>query len=89
MWIITRAINQYDQDGDYMFSAYVCDKPSREELRILFYGTKYNPTVHDKKDRDDREKFISNLLNGGGRMDVENEWYYLTEIKSGEIYKSK
>lgn len=29
------------------------------------------------------------LLNGGGRKGVEETWYYLTELNSGEPYQPK
>jgi ubiquinone/menaquinone biosynthesis C-methylase UbiE len=35
MWIITRAINQYDQDGDYFETAYE-NKPTLDELLKFF-----------------------------------------------------
>jgi hypothetical protein len=73
MWVITRAINQYDQDGEY-FECVFDHKPTIEEL------VKY--TEQDKA-------YAQYLLNGGGRIKVENEWYYLTEMKSGEQYKHK
>lgn len=69
MWIITRAINEYDQDGDYFEVAYN-SKPTLDEL-IKFFGDK---------------KIAKHVLNGGGRRDFENRWYFLTEIKHGEQY---
>jgi len=73
MWILTRAINQYDQDGEYFESAWI-KKPTKEQLSKLF-----------GKDK----KLINHVLDGGGRVMSENMWYYLTEIKEGEEYKSR
>lgn len=85
MWIITRAISQYDQDGHYAYSVFI-EKPLREDIRRLLYGDDYNPKTEDPNLRDVREKYISWLLKGGGRQEVEYEWFFLTEIKSGELY---
>lgn len=69
MWIITRAINQYNQEGDYFETAYE-NKPTLEDL-VKFFGD---------------EELANHVLNGGGRRGFEYEWYFLTEIKSGEQY---
>jgi len=81
-FVITRGINEYDQDGEYFHAVFIT-KPTREELRLLFYGKKHARIIGPSNE----EKFITHLLNGGGRQEYENEWYYLTEIKSGELYK--
>lgn len=84
MYAITRSINQYDQDGEYIHTIYL-DRPTRNELRLLFYGEDYIPEIGPSNE----EKFITHLLNGGGRLDYEYEWYFLTELKSGEEYNHK
>ena len=68
IWIITRSINDYNQDGDYFHSAFI-NKPTKEELIKLF------PNEDDK--------FIDWLLKGGGRMGTEDEWFYLEQIEIG------
>lgn len=73
MWIITREINQYDQDGEYFVSAFI-DKPTMEQITDCIGCNK---------------EYGSHLLNGGGRIDKENEWYYLREIKEGKYYSEK
>ena len=69
MWVITRAINQYDQDGDY-FECVFENKPTIEQL-VKYFGNK---------------KLAIHVLKGGGRQNLEQSWYFLTEIKSGEQY---
>ena len=71
MWIVTRRINQYDQDGDY----FVCAFDSK-------------PTFQDLKNAlpNESDVTIGKLTRGGGRQYVEFEWFYLTELKSGEVY---
>jgi len=70
MWVITRSINDYNQDGDYFVSVFD-HKPSVEELKkLLRCGDEY----------------AKNLENGGGRYDGEGEWHHLTEMGSGVIY---
>lgn len=73
MWVLTRSINQYNQDGDYFESVY-SSKPTIKEL-MRFIGCSYSYAKH--------------VRNGGGRIESEDEWYYLTEIKSGEQYIDK
>jgi hypothetical protein len=74
LWIVTRAINQYDQDGDYFVAAFI-EKPSFQELKALL------PKESDKT--------IGKLTRGGGRQGCEDEWFYLTEIGVGQEYKTK
>jgi len=73
MWVITRAINQYNQDGDYLVCVFE-NKPTFQEL---------------KKALQLNNVTIGKLTRGGGRQGIENEWYFLTELKSGEIYQEK
>lgn len=73
MWVITRAINEYEQDGDY----FVCvfdKKPNIEQV------------VKTLNCYEEYAKFL--LETGGGRRDIEYTWYYLVEMKNGEIYQS-
>ncbi len=64
VWILTREINQYDQDGEY-FVAVFGQKPTHQELTAL--GVPQNRLRH--------------VLNGGGRKDAENEWFFLRSHK--------
>lgn len=67
VWILTRAINDYNQDGEY-FVAVFKEKPSREQLSAAT-GAKYDSEV------------VDNLLwNGGIRLGDEETWYYLSEV---------
>jgi hypothetical protein len=72
MWIVTRAINDYNQDGDYFVCAFE-DKPTFQDLK------KSLPYENDVT--------IGKLTRGGGRQDIEDNWYYLTEMKNGEVYE--
>lgn len=71
MWVVTRAINQYNQDGDYLVCVFE-NKPTFQELKTVL-----------KKESDST---INKLLEGGGRENSEYEWYHLTELKSGQLY---
>jgi len=71
MWVVTRAINQYDQDGDY-FVAVFHNKPSFKDLKKLL-PQENNVT-------------IGKLTRGGGRQEYEGEWFFLTEVKNGQLY---
>lgn len=70
---VAKAVNDYNQDGDY----FVCtfdDKPTFQDLK------KALPHENDVT--------IGKLTMGGGRQDIEENWYYLTEMKNGEVYES-
>lgn len=71
MWVVTRAINEYDQDGDYLVCVFK-DKPTFQDLKKIL--------------PDEDDDVIHNLIRGGGRRDVEYVWYFLTELASGELY---
>lgn len=71
MHVLTRAINQYDQDGDY-FEAVWINKPSIDQLKKFGFTPEYCHHL---------------LNNGGDRINQEETWYFLTEIKEGEEYK--
>ena len=73
MWVVTRAINQYDQDGHY----FVCAFENKPTFQYLKKALQLNDVTTGK------------LTEGGGRQGIEDEWFFLTEIKSGEIYNDK
>lgn len=62
VWILTKEINQYDQEGEY-FVAVFKDKPHHTQLTS--HGVPQNRLRH--------------VLNGGGRVDAEYEWFFLRE----------
>jgi hypothetical protein len=70
VWVLTRAINQYDQDGDYFVAAFG-NYPTKEDLIKV---TKCS------------EEYIQHILEKGGRKHKENEWYYLTKIRYVQLY---
>ena len=71
VWIITEGFNDYDQHGEYFVAAFD-HKPSITELDNLLGGNEQLSEWVDK---------------GGGRQGVENSWYYMTEVESGQEYK--
>ena len=64
IWILTREINQYDQDGEYFVGAWN-QKPTHQMLAEL--GVPQNR--------------LRKVLDGGGRVYPEEEWFYLKEQK--------
>ncbi len=64
VWVLTREINQYDQDGEY-FVAVFENKPHHTQLSVN--GVPQNRLKH--------------VLDGGGRVGIENEWFFLREIR--------
>lgn len=68
MWVLTKAINAYDQEGDYLVAVFG-KKPTEEELSNIVGN------------------IANHVLQGGGRLDTEQEWYFLSVLKHGELYK--
>lgn len=73
MWILTRVINEYDQDGDYFFCAWN-EKPNVKDLVKV-------------TERD--EDYCNRILNNEGRLYPEHTWFWLTEMKNGEVYAER
>lgn len=69
MWILTKEINEYYQEGAYFVCAFE-SKPSVDTLSSILK---------------DERLAIHLSINGGGRVGVENEWYYLKEYSNGEL----
>ena len=67
-WIVTRAIDAYDQDGNY-FVAVFNHKPTLKDLRKLL------PKEYDTT--------IEHLSRGGGRREGDGKWFDLWEVESG------
>lgn len=61
-YVLTREINQYDQDGEY-FVAFFDGLPHHTQLTK--FGVPQNRLKHVQK--------------GGGRVEYEDEWFYLKE----------
>ena len=73
MWVLTREINEYDQDGEYFVSCWNF-KPNAQEMSVIFPGITY--------------EFWTHISNGGGRKDIEETWYNLREYEEGEKYET-
>ena len=65
IWVLTRCINAYDQDGEYFEHAWD-HKPNKNELSEVT--------------EDDNEHSHWLLETGGGRKKYEQEWYFLREV---------
>ena len=76
IWIVTTEYNEYDQYGEYFVACFL-EKPSKSELKELLK----NEYISDIT--------IDYLFDGGGRQDVENQWWYLEEVKVGENYRER
>lgn len=61
VWILTREVNEYNQEGAYFIAVFGV-KPSHNELSDL--GVPRNRLRH--------------VLNGGGRVFNDEEWYELS-----------
>lgn len=74
MWILTCEVNEYNQEGEYFVAAFL-DKPSKDALRYVlkWYG-------------DATDSLLDHVLEGGGRIDSENLWFFLREVGEGRRY---
>ena len=63
VWVLTSMFNDYDQHGEYLVGVF-SNKPTREELA----NCGVMMTQFDKV-----------LKHGGGRVGIEDEWFYLKE----------
>jgi len=75
-YILTRLENDYNQHGAY-FVAWFSEKPTLQELISMFYGKMM--TVTDLTD--DQILLMAHILKGGGRQNIEDTWYRLSEIE--------
>jgi len=69
MWVVTREINQFEQDGEYLVSVFK-DKPTFQALKALL------PSESDVT--------IGKLTRGGGRHGNEYEWFNLFSVENGQ-----
>lgn len=80
MFVLTAAYNDYDQHGDYLETVF--DKsPTLTELAKFFY----KKTLEQLEDSE--LLFLAHIKRGGGRLDIESKWYFLTELKHLEEYQ--
>ena len=73
IYVLTRTHNLYDQCGNYFVTAWV-GKPSAAAVKLAMKKHE-NPNIHLTP------KFIEHILAGGGRIDREDIWYNLEEVK--------
>ncbi len=73
VWVLTESYNDYDQHGDYLVTVF-SNKPTIEDFNNL---SGWNIT----------ESYYNHLINnGGGRLEWENSWYFLSKLDCGELY---
>ena len=79
MFVLTKAVNDYNQFGDYLETVF-STSPTLTDLSKYFYNT----TLENLED--EQILFLTHIKRGGGRQNIEYEWYFLDELKSGEKY---
>lgn len=75
VWVLTREINEYDQDGEY-FEAVFVKKPTIKQMAEYLQGKVYMPDVMRAL------ALCEHILQGGGRQDSENVWFNLQEVEA-------
>ena len=78
VWVLTSSYNDYDQHGDYLCCVWN-KKPKVDDLAKYFEmesGSYSNPMA--------ALKFLLHVEKGGGRQEVEDQWYNLVFVKFGQ-----
>ncbi len=73
IWVLTSEYNDYDQHGEY-FEAVFIGKPTSEQIQKHCHVTEQG-AVH--------------ILNGGGRVKYEDQWYNLRKEKAAHGIKGE
>ncbi len=66
VWILTSSYNDYDQHGEYFLAAFK-DKPTKQQILD-------HCDIHSEFKK---EGLVDHILSGGGRQNVEYQWFYL------------
>lgn len=74
VWVLTREINEYDQDGAY-FEAVFKSKPTVKQIAEQLAGSGCA-----KGDIMNALALCEHILTGGGRQGIEHEWFNLEEV---------
>ena len=75
VWVLTREINQYDQDGAY-FETVFAEKPTVKVVADYLTGK-----VH-MRDVMAALALCEHIVAGGGRIDSEDVWFNLEEVEA-------
>ena len=76
IWILTKEVNAYDQYGAYFEAAFE-EKPDVKTLAKFFYKeSKGSTEYHDPMGA---LNFLLHIVDGGGRIGTEDEWYNLVQ----------
>lgn len=70
-WVLTRGVNAHNQEGHYLHALFF-HYPSKQELIDIGLNEKTAKHVHTTK---------------GGRIQDEDEWYQLKDMKPGVVYE--
>jgi hypothetical protein len=73
IYVLTKSINEYNQEGDYLVAAF--KKPPSEQELIKLLGC--------------TNEYARHILDKGGRKNVENEWFHLTPLAFDSKYEEK
>lgn len=76
IWVLTREINAYEQDGEY----FVCAFEQKPSIQKLAEEMARHDCPVDLNDLFDAIAFLEHLRNGGGRRATEHTWFNLTEV---------
>lgn len=77
VWVLTRAINDYNQDGAYFVAVF----ESKPDLKRLAETMAYRGYRDVNTDIYTAIAKLEHIRTGGGRQGVEDEWFSLDEVE--------
>lgn len=75
VWVLTREINEYDQDGAY-FETVFAEKPTVKAIANYLTGKVHMGDVMAAL------ALCEHIIAGGGRIGSESEWFNLEEVET-------
>ena len=75
VWVLTREINEYDQDGAYFETVFV-KKPTVKTIAEYLIGKSHTGDVMAAL------ALCEHIIAGGGRVSTESEWFNLEEVEA-------
>ena len=78
-WVLTRSINAYDQDGDYFVAVFDKEPTILDLAKVLKMETPAGDVMS-------AVALLEHIRQGGGRRDVEDEWFDLQKVEFGKAF---
>lgn len=86
MWVITKSYNEYNQLGDYLIACFSKKPTFKTFLKIYLKSEGLNESYFDECEG---IEVVEHYYENKGRFNNEYSWYFLSEIKDGELYEEQ